>query len=142
MGHLGQTAPTRDDVVALQTRVADQSTRLAVVVEGCQANLSPTLNTQWNLLAARALAFASADPSTANYNAGVQVLSDENSFGTQLTGAGCSGTPPPVPVPSSPPSSPTATDQIVTIVKWGAVAIVVASVAYAASPAIRAMVHR
>lgn len=130
----------RDDVVAEQTRVADQSTRIAVVVEGCAGKLSPSVQAQWSVLAAAALAYASADPSSVSVVQGGQVLANLNAFGVQLTGFGCSNVPPPVPLPATPaPSSPA--DTISSTVKWVAAAVAIAAIAYAASPAIRAWAH-
>lgn len=118
----------RDDVVQWQTRVADQSTRLSVVVEGCKATLDA--QDAWSILAARALSYASADPDTVTVAQGVAIITDMNTFGDELRAAGCSDTPPPVPVPA--PSSSGGEDSITTIAGTvKTVAIVVGVVAVA-----------
>jgi hypothetical protein len=117
---------SRDDTIALQTRVADLSTQIAVVVEGCKSKLDALMLVLWDNLAKRMLAFASADPSTANYAVGTALLTEANGYSAKLAAAGCSNAPPPVPVPAPPPTSPSTgpLGDISDIVKWAAIALV------------------
>lgn len=117
---------SHDDVVALQTRIADLSTQIAVVVEGCKSKLDAATLVTWDELAKRMLVFASADPSTANYAIGTALLTEANGFSGRLAAAGCSNAPPPVPVPApAPTSSPTSPfGDIADAAKWAAIALV------------------
>lgn len=87
----------------LQTRIATQSTRIALAVEGC-TSLDAKTRATWDVLAQRALTFSSQDPAVANPQEGISVLNDLNAFTQTLIQAGCSGASdvPNVPVPAAP----------------------------------------
>lgn len=99
-------------VASLQDLVASQSVRVALAVEACSATLDVATQTNWNVLARRALAFASMDPSTASVDEGNAVLAALNTFTASLVAAGCSSAAdvPTVTAPIAPPPGPPPTD--------------------------------
>jgi hypothetical protein len=98
--------PTRDDVLALQTRLQDATTANALAVEAC-LGLPSSGQAAWSALAQRVLAWDSSDPSEADYAAGLALAQELNAFGDTLRAAGCTGpTPAPIPMPAQPPATP------------------------------------
>jgi hypothetical protein len=143
----GSIGYVHDDVVALQTRVGVQMVALAVVVEGCGSKIDPATMAAWDDVARRALAYDSADPDGGGgYDAmmaqGGAMLTELNSWGPRLTALGCSNAPPPAPVPATPSAPSTPENQIATALKWVAGAVIVGSVTWMVSPAVRAWARR
>lgn len=95
---------TRDDVVALQTRLKDLSLATSLAVEACPA----VDQAAWGELAGRVLRFVSTDPGSINSAArdqGLALAQELAGWGDKLRAANCAA-PIPAPIPvDAPPSS-------------------------------------
>lgn len=99
---------TRDDVVALQTRLKDLSLATALAVEACKG-LSAEQQAAWATLAKSVLQFVSTDPgsiNTAMRDQGLTLAAQLAAWGDTLRAAGCQAPiPAPIPLPAPPGSS-------------------------------------
>lgn len=98
-------APTRDDVVALQTRLEDLALATSLAVEACPA-LPAAQVAAWGSLAQQILSFVSGDPGVVDYAVGQQLAAQLSTVGDELRAAGCQAPiPAPIPQPAPPPVS-------------------------------------
>lgn len=99
---------TRDDVVALQTRLKDLALATALAVESCKTLDAPSM-AQWTGLSQRVLKFVSTEPGSIDSAArdqGLALGAELAAWGDKLRAAGCAAPiPAPLPIPAPPPSS-------------------------------------
>ena len=112
VGGLGAGEPlsSASYLATLQDIVAVQSTRVAVAVETCnsQTPLDVLTNASWDVLARRALTFASGDATSTSVDEGKAVLAALNAFAQSLVKNGCTAGAdvPTIDAPIPPPVEP------------------------------------